>query len=560
MSQDAGIQVPSETTTCPFLSGERGEGIRRCVAKRGDPVEISLRYIDSYCLTAWHETCSLFLRATLNMEASALNGDPGREVRPGIVRRIRGVRTSRGLKLAVATRSFPPVEPDPSIISPEQVSPGSLHVLSEAAPGTHGAENVSIEPKAEGTVERNLLRNEPVLEVVAAEAESPLLVPEREFEAEGSIPGSVPQAEQAIGKTGLRALKVELERMVSESDAAPSAFAPAHEAVTGKEETVVSESQPEPSTGNKHPSTDAEAQPLILDVPLEPLAVQEQHEPTPVAVPIPVITYPADRAAINAEDLVVSGTGETDCTVQLLDWGVGVANAVVQRDGTWSIFLPHADKGDHIYSASAIDRAGHASAQSKLLTLTVVPSRPADPVGPEQGKPSLRERSGLEIVPRSPVETPESQPSVHRVGVHWRAPAAGAMVIVLAGAAFFFVHSRFQPSSQFPTPPIVVEPAPGYVWSFPPAFPGTEYEILTFANPSANPVNAQIRAGGALVHSLIVPPRSGAEVTLNSTLFDRIITVNAPEPITTGSIVTVHGSVRFSRSRTVSSRSQTSKP
>jgi hypothetical protein len=304
----------------------------------------------------------------------------------------------------------------------------------------------------------------------------------------------------------------------------------------------------------------AKAQPVELNVPPEPSAPLEQREPMPVAVPVPVIRSPVDWAAVHARDLVVSGTGGSNLTIQLLDWGVTVAHAVVQADGTWSIPLPHADEGDHIYSAKAIDGNGRTSAQSKLLTLAVIPPPPAEPVPPEQAQPSPRERPRLDVVPPSATEAPDPQPLIHRRGVPWRVLAVVAAVIMLAAATFLFVHSRSQPSAGPAAPPVVVAPAPGYMWSFPPVPAGTEYEILTLANPAAAPMDASIHAGGTLVRSLRVPPRSGTEVALAPALFARAITVNAAGPIAPGSIVTVHGNVRFIHGHTLSSRSEAGKP
>ena len=135
-----------------------------------------------------------------------------------------------------------------------------------------------------------------------------------------------------------------------------------------------------------------------------------------------------------------------------------------------------------------------------------------------------------------------------------------AAVIVLAGLGFFISHSRSQPSAGPGAPPVIVAPAPGFSWSFPPAPAGAEDEILTFANPATAPIDASIHAGGALVRSLHVPPRSGTEVALAPTLFGLTINVNAAGPIVPGSIVTVHGSVLFAHGRTVSAPRGTGTP
>jgi hypothetical protein len=324
-------------------------------------------------------------------------------------------------------------------------------VLSEAEAGTLEVENVPFEPKLEERTERTVPREWPVPKPGAVEAE-------RAPEHEGGVPEPEPQPEQAIVTAELEASEVEPEPVTPPAEAESAAPALAHAAAIAEPDTVVPEAQTELATAREpaavviepergpervaattQPELEpmvAEAQPVVLDVPPEPIAPRERREPMPPTVPVPTITSPLDGAAIRAQNLVISGNEDSNFTVQLLDWGALVADTVAKTDGTWSISLPQTHEGEHLYSARALDGVGRTSAQSRLLTLTVVPPSPAEPVRFERAERPPRER------PREAVVSPPAPGSpVRRLSLPRGAPTAGAAVIVLASLGLFvFVH------------------------------------------------------------------------------------------------------------------------
>lgn len=94
---------------------------------------------------------------------------------------------------------------------------------------------------------------------------------------------------------------------------------------------------------------------------------------------VPVITAPT--GVTNDATPTVVGTTDVGTTVQVFVDGVFVGNATADASGNWSYTLTTAlSDGTHQLSASAIDTAGNASAQSMPVTVVIDTQAPAAPL------------------------------------------------------------------------------------------------------------------------------------------------------------------------------------
>ncbi|SDT12986.1 Ig-like domain-containing protein [Microlunatus soli] len=88
----------------------------------------------------------------------------------------------------------------------------------------------------------------------------------------------------------------------------------------------------------------------------------------------PVISSPADGAALNDATPTITGTGEPGATVEVFVDGASIGTVIVGDDGGWSITVPDDQPltgGDHVITAGQTDPAGNASPVSDPVTVTI---------------------------------------------------------------------------------------------------------------------------------------------------------------------------------------------
>lgn len=94
--------------------------------------------------------------------------------------------------------------------------------------------------------------------------------------------------------------------------------------------------------------------------------------------PVPTILEPAEGAAVPTHDVVVSGTAEAGGFVEIREGTLLRATIPVDGAGGWSEQIGFSS-GSHTITATAIDRAGNASAPSAQRTFVVDTAAPAAP-------------------------------------------------------------------------------------------------------------------------------------------------------------------------------------
>ncbi|HET8540828.1 MAG TPA: Ig-like domain-containing protein [Anaeromyxobacter sp.] len=115
----------------------------------------------------------------------------------------------------------------------------------------------------------------------------------------------------------------------------------------------------------------------------------------------PVVTGPADGAAIPSADVTFTGTAEAGATVEVQIDGTARGTAVASGDGSWSIAVTGIAEGTRSIRARAIDAAGNASDLSAARSLrvdTTAPGAPAIDV-PAEGAPiAAKDLQGGKVV------------------------------------------------------------------------------------------------------------------------------------------------------------------
>jgi Bacterial Ig-like domain len=85
----------------------------------------------------------------------------------------------------------------------------------------------------------------------------------------------------------------------------------------------------------------------------------------------PSVTSPPDNSYSTTGNLTVSGTAESNSTVEVFDGGESKGTTTADGDGNWSIELTSVPDGVHTYTAKAADGAGNTSEGSNARTVTV---------------------------------------------------------------------------------------------------------------------------------------------------------------------------------------------
>ena len=93
----------------------------------------------------------------------------------------------------------------------------------------------------------------------------------------------------------------------------------------------------------------------------------------------PMISSPPEGGRVGSS-FTVSGTAESNSTVQLSEGTASKGSATASGTGNWSILLSGITQGSHAYKAKATDTAGNTSAESNSRTVTVDTTAPDAPV------------------------------------------------------------------------------------------------------------------------------------------------------------------------------------
>ena len=87
----------------------------------------------------------------------------------------------------------------------------------------------------------------------------------------------------------------------------------------------------------------------------------------------------AGDGVTNANQVVVTGTGDVGSTIRIYDGTIQVGTATVDASGNWSFATATLADGPHAFTSKAVDAAGNVSAASAALNVTVDTVAPGAP-------------------------------------------------------------------------------------------------------------------------------------------------------------------------------------